>query len=318
LQLTKLLSNGSQSWQTQFTVNTGGDVYVAAIALDGSGNILITGSAYNGSTNNYDLFLVKFNSSGVKQWHVLYNGSGNSYDSGAALVCGSSNEIYVTGATWSSATYIDVVTLAYNSSGSVIWSQTFNNASLTDVGGTIAVSGSEVLVTGFTQTSATNWEFLGINYQKSNGTLNGSKITNSGGSTIDRVTSAAIDASGNIYITGSLGGSGTGLNVKTVKLSPTLNILWTATWNGAANQDDTGRRIAVDGSGNVFITGYTTVSGKRDALLLKYSSSGTLSFNVSSKLITGSTLTPQKPNLLRPQGLPLWTYRHIVSLKILI
>lgn len=278
LQLTKLLSNGSQSWQTQFTVNTGGDVYVAAIALDGSGNILVTGSAYNGSTNNYDLFLVKFNSSGVKQWHVLYNGSGNSYDSGAALVCGSSNEVYVTGATWSSATYIDVVTLAYNSSGLVIWSQTFNNASLTDVGGTIAVSGSEVLVTGFTQTSATNWEFLGLSYQKSNGTFNGSKITNSGGSTIDRITSAAVDASGNIYITGSLGGSGTGLNVKTVKLDPALNILWTATWNGAANQDDTGRRIAVDGSGNVFITGYTTVSGKRDALLLKYTSSGTLSF----------------------------------------
>ena len=278
LLLTKYLSNGTESWHTSFTVNTDGDVYVGAITLDGTGNVLLTGSAYNGSTNNYDLFVVKFNTSGTKLWHVLYNGAGNSYDSGSAIICGSNNEVFVTGAAWTSSTNIDAVTIGYNSSGTVLWTQTFNNASLVDVGGTIAISGSEVIVTGFTQTSVSNWEFLGLSYWKSNGSFNGSKITSSGGSTIDRINSAAVDASGNIYITGAIGGSGTGLNVKTVKLDPSLNIVWTVTWNGSANQDDTGRRISVDASGNVFIAGYTTLNGNRNALLLKYTSTGTLSF----------------------------------------
>jgi hypothetical protein len=84
-----------------------------------------------------------------------------------------------------------------------------------------------------------------------------------------------------VYLTGALGVSGQGFNIKTIKLSPSLAILWTANWNGAANLDDAGRSIVVDTAGNVFVAGYTTASD-RDGILLKYTSSGSLLYATSN------------------------------------
>ena len=278
MRLTKYGSSGAESWNADFTVNTGGNVHVGAIALDPSENILITGSAYNGSTNNYDLFTAKYNPSGAKLWHALHNGAGNSFDGGTAIACASNSDVFVTGGAWASLVNVDMVTIGYNSSGTNLWTRTYDNASLSDAGGAVSVASSQVTATGFTQVNATTWEYITIQYSQGFGLVTASTVTSLGGTTIERANAAVIDASGNIYITGALGGSGTGLNVKTVKLDAGLNILWTASWNGASNQDDTGRGIVVDASGNVFIAGYTTAGGQRDALLLKYSSGGTLSF----------------------------------------
>jgi len=62
--LSKYQASGMLAWEAEFTVNDAGNVHVGNMALDASGNILVVGSAYNGSTNGYDLLLVKFDDSG--------------------------------------------------------------------------------------------------------------------------------------------------------------------------------------------------------------------------------------------------------------
>ena len=174
---------------------------------------------------------------------------------------------------------MNAVTIRYNSSGTAQWTQTWDNAGLTDACGTIAINtgSSVVIVTGFSQTNATTWEYAALRYDQSTGNPLGSYVTNQGGTTIDLVNAAALDNSGNIYLTGAMGASGQQLNIKTIKLDATLNILWTATYNGAANKDDVGRGIAVDASGNVYVAGYTT-GDDRDAVMLKYTSGGSQSW----------------------------------------
>lgn len=272
--LTQYSSTGTALWNAIFDVNTAGNVHVGAITVDASNNILVTGSTYNGSTNNYDLFTVKYNSSGTKLWHQLYNGAGNAYDFGAAIVCASNGDVFVTGGAWQSSTNLNAVTIRYNSSGTTQWTQTWDNVGLTDACGTILLNSGYVVVTGFSQTNLTTWEYAGIRYDQSAGTLIGSNVTNQGGTTIEMVNAATLDNSGNIYITGAMGASGQQSNIKTIKLDASLNILWTATWNGAANKDDVGRGIAVDASGNVYVAGYTTGADDRDAVMLKYTSGG--------------------------------------------
>ena len=66
MRLTKYTSSGTTSWIANFDLGAGGTTHVGGIALYASGNILVTGSAYNGTTNGHDLFLVKYNSSGTK------------------------------------------------------------------------------------------------------------------------------------------------------------------------------------------------------------------------------------------------------------
>ncbi|MCC7505283.1 MAG: hypothetical protein IT259_08280 [Saprospiraceae bacterium] len=208
--LSKYSSGGSLLWSVTYTLNTAGNVHVGDVAIDASGNVLVTGAAYNGSANNYDLFVVKYSPSGTQQWSKTYNGAGNSYDGGAALVCDSNNDVFVTGAAWTSSTNVDVVTIRYNSSGTAQWTQTYNNASLVDAGGTIALQGSSVIITGPTQTALSTWEYVTLDYEKSNGTLNNYRVSNAGGTSIERANAVAFDASGNTYITGALGATGQG------------------------------------------------------------------------------------------------------------
>ena len=104
----KLNTDGIYQWHTFY--GSGNDEYGYGIAVDGSSNVYVTGtgngtwgsplSAYSG---NYDVFLLKLNSSGTYQWNSFY-GSGNN-DEGWSVAVGTNGKVYVTGgsyATWGS------------------------------------------------------------------------------------------------------------------------------------------------------------------------------------------------------------------------
>jgi len=89
----------------------------------------VTGTTYGGLDGNTylnggEIFLVKYNSSGTKQWtKQLDGGSGSSYQTGRGITTDSSDYIYVTGQTQggldgntSSGNY-DIFLVKYNSSG---------------------------------------------------------------------------------------------------------------------------------------------------------------------------------------------------------
>lgn len=97
---------------------------------------------------------------------------------------------------------------------------------------------------------------------------------------------AATDSAGNVYVTGHTGAgldgnSRIGLwDAYLMKLSPTGAWQWTR--QVGTGQDDEGRAVATDASGNVYVTGYVrgnlhgiTRVGSADAFISKYSSAGT-------------------------------------------
>lgn len=277
MRLIKYASGGTTSWLANFDLGEGGTTHVGGIAIDVSGNVVVTGSAYNGSTNGHDLFVVKYNSSGTKLWHQTYNGAGTGTDAGTSVICNASGDVFVTGVTSQTFWDVDALTLCFASNGTLIWDRAWDNASLFDAGAALSLLGTRVIVTGASQTGLSTWEYAVLRYEQSDGTFVSAAVTDQGGTNIERVSAAATDAEGNIYLTGALGVSGQGFNIKTIKLSAALDILWTASWNGAANLDDAGRGIAVDTAGNVFVAGYTTAAN-RSGILLKYSPSGSLLF----------------------------------------
>lgn len=79
------------------------------------------------------------------------------------------------------------------------------------------------------------------------------------GSLWDDPEAIDLDDSDNVYVTGRSYGSGTGYDYATVKYDPAGNELWVARHDGPSHYDHASA-IAVDASGNVYVTGtYVTV-----------------------------------------------------------
>jgi len=131
--------------------------YGYTVTTDSSGNIYVTGSTYghlDGNTNSgkSDIFLVKYNSSGTKQWTKQLGTSKN--DEGKGVTTDSSGNIYVSGYTEgnldgnTNSGQGDIFLVKYNSSGTKQWTKQLGSSSdefglgvKTDSSGNIYVSG---------------------------------------------------------------------------------------------------------------------------------------------------------------------------------
>jgi hypothetical protein len=85
----------------------------------------------------------------------------------------------------------------------------------------------------------------------------------------------AVDGQGNVYVTGNSRGSGNGCNYATIKYSPDGKLLWGRRYNGPGNGSDYASAMAVDGQGNIYVTGRSDVPGAGTyCLTIKYSPDG--------------------------------------------
>lgn len=111
-------------------------------------------------------------------------------------------------------------------------------------------------------------------------------LTQRGTAERDFAFGVATDEAGNVYVTGYTGAGLDGNNnlgnwdVFVMKFGPTGNWLWTK--QDGAGQDDEGRAIATDPSGNVYVTGYVRGNlhgiprvGSADVFISKYDAAGT-------------------------------------------
>jgi Beta-propeller repeat len=129
-------------------------------------------------------------------------------------------------------------------------------------------------VTGTSTGDGTGFDYTTIKYNN-DGQQQWVKSYNGPGNGYDAALSLAVDASGNVYVTGnSAGQNGIG-DCTTIKYDTDGNQQWVKAYDGLANGNDYGNSITVDGSGSVYVTGGTagsTTGG--DYLTLKYDSSG--------------------------------------------
>lgn len=71
----------------------------------------------------------------------------------------------------------------------------------------------------------------------------------------DNPSSIAIDGSRNVYVTGTSFDTGTGFNYATIKYNSTGVQQWCSKYSGPGNNNDAANSIALDNSGNVYVTG---------------------------------------------------------------
>jgi hypothetical protein len=80
-----------------------------------------------------------------------------------------------------------------------------------------------------------------------------------------------VDGSGNVYVTGGSVGSGPGQDYATIKYYANGDTAWVRRYNGPGDNSDGASAVAVDGSGNVYVTGGSVGDGTGgDFATIKY------------------------------------------------
>ena len=271
----KYYPNGDTAWVRTYN-GPGNDADLgSAIAVDNSANVYVTGQSWGGLTG-YDYATVKYYSGGDTAWVRRYNGPGDSSDAASAIAVDGSGNVYVTGLSVGSGTYGDYATIKYNPNGDTAWVRRYNGpGDSTDWANSIAVDNSgNVYVTGFSYGIATSEDYATIKYYP-NGDTAWVRRYNGPASTSDFARAIAVDNSGNVYVTGLSYGSGTGEDYCTIKYKPNGDTAWVRRYNGPGNAGDDAHAIAVDGAGNVYVTGESFGSGANyDYATIKYDPDG--------------------------------------------
>lgn len=315
------------------------------IAVDSAGNAYVTGetsstnfptlrafqTAYGGGV--LDVFVTVLNSDGNGLIYSTYLGGGNT-DRGFGIDVDSTGNAYVAGQTSSTNfptknpfqstlsgtqdAFVAKIDPAFSGTSSLIYSSYLGGTNV-DSGLGIAVdTGDNAYVTGFTQST----DFPTVNAFQTTlaGTQNAfvtkidsipSLVYSSylGGNVLDTGFDIAVDSSGNAYVTGSTNStnfptvnalkttlSGP-LDAFVTKINSIPSLVYSSYLGGSAI--DSGLGIAVDFSGNAYVTGRTqstnfptlnafktTLSGGQDAFVTKIdpTASGTASLVYSSYL----------------------------------
>lgn len=274
--LVKKNSSGVTLYTKQINGTANSHDFVAGMYLSGT-DVYITGSITNSVTSTPELFIAKYNSSGTQQFFTTYsNGYG---DVGKDIVLNATyNYIIVTGASMNNIGDTDASVIAFNSSGVQQWVNFYDHAGGNDGGFKITTRNQLCTITAPVTISANNYKLASVSYSVSNGWQSGSVTTGATAtSSVEIVTDVVTDGSGNMYICGATQqNAGQGYDMYIAKVTNSLTISWETTYN-ANSLDDFAKGIAIDGSGQLWVTGVTTHSTQgKNITTLRINSSGVI------------------------------------------
>jgi len=245
------------------------------VAVDGSGNVYVSGSE-SVSVDDYNIWVRKYNSEGNEVWTSTHNGTANGSDEGSGIAVDGSANVYVAGYEEVIGESINIWVRKYDANGNVAWTRTHNGtADGSDAGNGIAVDESgNVYVTGSEYVDGQDGNVWVRKYDSSGKAL-WTKTYNGACNGYDAGSDIALDRDGNVYVTGSEWVLGEDCNIWVRRYNSEGNEVWTSTFNSTANGSDEGSGIAVDGNGNVYVTGYEYVGGQDcNIWVRKYDSEG--------------------------------------------
>src|SRR5262245_44758837 len=262
-----------QAWVARYNGPLNGYDAGGGIAVDSLGNVYVSGASRSVDSNESSNATIKYNSAGQQQWIAHSNGGG------AVAVDGSGN-VYVAGSSGNLNTFdLDYTTIKYNSAGQQLWVAQYDGPAhgYDDLSAMAIDSSGNVYVTG----TSGNLDTLAIDYvtikYNSAGQRQWVATYNGTGNFDDWASGIAVDSSGNVYVTGQSSGTGCGCyDAVTIKYNSAGQRQWVARYNGPAGHADSGQAVAIDGSGNVYVTGYADASTPHsgDYVTIKYNSTG--------------------------------------------
>jgi hypothetical protein len=278
---------GAHVWSKSF--GAAQEQYARSVVVDHTGNVFVTGYFYNTidfgggaltSAGSSDIFVAKLDPSGNHIWSKRFGNAGA--QAGFAAAVDASGNVIVAGYLYGAIDFgggnrvgggnNDVFLAKFAPNGDHLWSECFGDAS-DQAAMAVAVDASDnVIVAGIFQGGI---DFSGANPLTSAGLedifvaklgSDGAYVWSErfGDVESQNPQSVAVDASGNVTVTGYFMGSvnfgggaltaGASGDMFLAKFGPGGADIWSKSFGDGSGA--VGRAVAVDPSGNVFVTGY--------------------------------------------------------------
>jgi hypothetical protein len=130
-------NTGGAQWSARFNGSANSTDFARSIALDGSGNVFVTGhcTVKNGKNSLTSAGTIKYDNSGAQKWVAVYDSAAKLYNDGFAVATDVNGNVYVAsqGISSSRASDYDFVTIKYSLNSSGFTTQHFNNVAENDV-----------------------------------------------------------------------------------------------------------------------------------------------------------------------------------------
>lgn len=251
-----------------------------AVALALNGDVFITGSLAN-SNGSPDLYTARYAASnGALLWERIYDGPRGNYDSGTILAVDGHGDVIVVAESFggSGEAAPDFYTAKYaGADGSLLWERRYDGNGADDRPAGLQVDRQgNVVVAG----SSAGWEgdvdFYTAKYAAADGTLLWERRYNGPLNFSDHANALALDAQGNVLVTGSSVGTlfPAYEDFYTAKLASADGAsIWEVRFDGPSHLDDEPFSITADSAGNAIVTGYShDANGEQELYTVKYRS----------------------------------------------
>jgi uncharacterized delta-60 repeat protein len=272
-------ADGNQVWAQGYN-GSGNDTTDIAqkLTIDLAGNVYVTGFSVNAGTS-YDYATIKYNTDGETQWVRSYNGPANGDDRAYDLAVDGSGNVIVSGGCLGTGTGWDMTTIKYNTDGDILWIRQYNGPdSGNDYTRDLEIdSAGNIYITGYSyeDIGVASWDYATIKYDKDGNERWVARYDPI--DAYDYANALAVDNKGNVYVTGwSYVGFINDMDYCTVKYDSSGNEIWAKNFNGPSSYEDEATDIAVDNSGNCYVTGRTWGFGTQNYTTVKYDTLGNI------------------------------------------
>lgn len=250
-----------QAWVQRyaFVASTNGST-AGCIGLDTNGNVFVSGSSWNGS--NYGFATVAYSNNGTPLWTNRYD-AGIFTGSPSALAAGRDGTIFVTGSTYIrppdypehlSYNY-SFVTIAYSNNGVALWTNSFSEGGDAQAGKIVVGQSGTVFVTGNAASTTTFTRMTTVAYSSAGMPLWTNHFGDANPTAPSYGTGIAIDNNEHVFVGGTKYWNDGSSHYALVAYSAAGVPLWTNQYVGAPHLGEFAAGVAVDGSGNVYLTG---------------------------------------------------------------
>jgi len=199
----KYAADGSQQWFVTIAGSGASNDDAKGAALDTLGNIYITGTT--GTYPNYNIMTVKLTPTGTESWRRIYEGPDGKADVPAGIAVDEAGNAYVTGYITYANGLTDFVTMKnLSGTGLPVWTVIrIGEGGGNDAPTAIALgpgTNPSVFVTGYSARQYLD-DYCTVKYNNS-GVEQWASFYNHTGNGPDQATAIAVDAAGDVYVTG--------------------------------------------------------------------------------------------------------------------